>query len=581
MYRFIALCGDLDAEDGLPDIGLAQRHDGRHLRIYAEPAMPCTTTPDGRGIVLGHIFDRPCGFAVTSFDQAVSARIVETRGQALIDGFWGGYLALIDRDGASGWVALRDPSGAFPCYHLKRGKLMVFASDPHILVLARLLPPKPDWQNLFAHLRSADLRSERTCIAGLDELLPGRRMGLAHSASSDACWSPWQDFTCSAWTDSRDKNSEILERIVRNCVTSWASCFDSIKLGVSGGLDSSIVATCLAPLGKSLSLYTMVASGGDGDEREFAHILGDALNLPVAEEHYDLSGIDIRTTTSSTLPRPVGGGFFLQEIARACRDTPQKRPVDAHFTGTGGDNVFCYLQSSRPFVDRLLRDGLGGALNSLRDLSVMTGASMPAIALNGLAKWPPWRRSYRWQEDRSFLNDVIAESAPFQADHPWLDRPRDGLPGKALHIVLLLRIQNYLEQHFLEGVPRKVAPLISQPIMEYCLSLPSWLWCKGGKNRSLARQAFARHLPAKITSRTAKGGPDSFSLSLFDHYRATIRACLLDGAMAAEGLLDRAMIESALDPRNSIGATAKLRILALADAEAWAQGWISRQPDAL
>jgi asparagine synthase (glutamine-hydrolysing) len=114
--------------------------------------------------------------------------------------------------------------------------------------------------------------------------------------------------------------------------------------------------------------------------------------------------------------------------------------------------------------------------------------------------------------------------------------------------------------------------------MEYCLSLPTWLWCEGGRNRSLARQAFARHLPAGIVERTSKGGPDSFSLSIFERHRASLRGILLDGAIAAAGLVDREAVEQALYAHQTPSASARLRLLSLADAEAWAQSWINKPP---
>lgn len=573
MYRFLALWGDLATMGELDDVGLPIRHQTENLRIYADQAMPILLIQGG-GAVLGHIFDRSCGFPVENFDEATSGKILESRGQTLIENYWGGYIALVRGVHEGNWLTLREPSGAFPCYHMRKGAVAVMGSDPRTLASAGLLKPVPDWRNLLIHLHSADLRTEATCIAGLDELLPGHRMSLSSLEAPEICWSPWQAFSSAAWTIGRDGTAEILERVVRNCVSSWARCFDGFHLGVSGGLDSSIVAACLAGTGKPLSLYTMVTSGGDGDERQFAHALGNALGIPVSEHRYRLDRVSVGTTTSADLPRPVGGGIFLQEIAHASKSLANASPANAHFSGTGGDNVFCYLQSSRPFADRLLREGPGAAWITLRDLSMMTGASTPTIARDGLTRLMPQRRSYQWRGDPSFLNSDMMGSVPLELRHPWLQLPPKGLPGRALHSVLLLRIQNYLEQHFLPGLPPKIAPLMSQPIMEFCLSLPTWVWCEGGQNRSLARQAFAKSLPSEIISRRSKGGPDNFSLAVFDCYSSAIRELLLDGAMAKAGLLDKAAIETALEHGRPTKASSKLRILALTDAEAWVRNWV-------
>src|SRR3546814_16118519 len=43
----------------------------------------------------------------------------------------------------------------------------------------------------------------------------------------------------------------------------------------------------------------------------------------------------------------------MQEIERAYRAEVKTHGFDAIFTGNGGDNVFCYLHSAAPIVDRL------------------------------------------------------------------------------------------------------------------------------------------------------------------------------------------------------------------------------------
>src|SRR3546814_965026 len=43
----------------------------------------------------------------------------------------------------------------------------------------------------------------------------------------------------------------------------------------------------------------------------------------------------------------------MQEIERAYRAEVKTHGFDAIFTGNGGDNVFCYMHSAAPIVDRL------------------------------------------------------------------------------------------------------------------------------------------------------------------------------------------------------------------------------------
>src|SRR3546814_5662926 len=76
--------------------------------------------------------------------------------------------------------------------------------------------------------------------------------------------------------------------------------------------------------------------------------------------------------------------------------------------------------------------------------------------------------------------------------------------------------------------------LMSHPIVEACLSVPSWEACRGGIDRSFARRSFARDLPASVIERRVKGGPDRFALQILRTQLPTIRARLLEGVLRSE-----------------------------------------------
>jgi len=118
-------------------------------------------------------------------------------------------------------------------------------------------------------------------------------------------------------------------------------------------------------------------------------------------------------------------------------------------------------------------------------------------------------------------------------------------------------------------------PLLAQPIVEYCLGIPSWCWCMGGQNRAIARRAFAARLPPEITGRRTKGGADSLGVEIVDRDRLIIRDALLGGQLAEAGLLDHAALEPALSTA-VVAASDYRRILQLADAEAWARSWMGK-----
>lgn len=118
-------------------------------------------------------------------------------------------------------------------------------------------------------------------------------------------------------------------------------------------------------------------------------------------------------------------------------------------------------------------------------------------------------------------------------------------------------------------------PLLSQPIVETCLSIPSWQWRAGGRDRAVARAAFANSLPAMVLDRKVKGTPDPFCGAIIRHKRQELRERLLDGQLAAHGLVDSGAIEDALRADRATSSAENVRLLELVNAEAWTTVWAS------
>jgi asparagine synthase (glutamine-hydrolysing) len=114
---------------------------------------------------------------------------------------------------------------------------------------------------------------------------------------------------------------------------------------------------------------------------------------------------------------------------------------------------------------------------------------------------------------------------------------------------------------------------MSQPLLETCLRIPTWLWPQGGVNRALARSAFASELPAPLRSRTVKPGPDSFIRAAFERNRTGLHALLREGLLASNGLLDLEGLDEAFAPDERSDGQSVRRILDLAEAENWARSW--------
>ena len=527
----------------------------------------------GGGAIIGAFFPRHGpSEAIRHLDASAIEALRKSAGTHLVERYWGGYVAAIELP--SGACVLRAPMGGLPCYYLRHGNLRIFASDPGVLVEAGLLTPKIRWDALQRQLFVRDLPSRDTAIDGVAELAPGTRAIRADGGDRiEQCWSPW-DFVPALDDIEPEDSAERLGRALQQCISAWASRYSNILLSVSGGLDSSIVAATLAERQHSFSCLTLATRDPGGDERSYARIIAGHCHSGLHERVYSPDAIDLDRSVVSHLPRPCGRAHDLAFRA-AVMEKAAELGSDAYFTGNGGDNVFYNSASARPIADRYLAEGLGaGLVRTLQDVCAVTGAGVWQAIREARRVLKSRARGYVWRTDRMFLHpDVIAQQSRQCLEHPWLEAPKDSFPGKSGHIAMLLRMQYHLDGYD-RGLPfALVNPLVSQPIVETCLAIPSWSMCKDGVNRAAARTAFASKLPSEILGRRTKAGPDSFIVELLTSRLPQIRERLLGGALACRGLLDLEALGGCLSSGRVHTAPEYMRIMALLDTEAWIRHW--------
>lgn len=460
--RFAIFCGSPDS--GLPDL-IAKAKDAWGLSVVLACNDFTLLTDNLEEVVLigdvgaaiGTVFTADGTGRTRQLSTEDGRKIQESNGAELLERYWGAYVAVFPGSDAGGARIVRDPSGGQPCLYARVSGGWVIASDVATLLSMSSIKREIDWREVAHHVFAVGLRSECTSIAGVMELLPGFRMSLCVAgAEVDPAWSPWSFATPSCQLDDPDDAARRLHRSVVDCIAAWSEGRRHVLLGLSGGLDSSIVAAALAECGQPFSCLNLISPDPSGDERDYARQVTDLLSVPLFEEIRRIAFIDVGRSAARDLPRPVARAF-AQESDRLQIATASLIDADIFFSGGGGDNVFCSLQSVAPIADRIRASGFGrGAFKTARDIAFLTGCSL-ATALQGAVR-RAWRGTaqYRWPTDGSFLNEGVVEDLHI-FEHPWLSGPDESLPGKAAHVALLLHTQN----HF-EGLERsRVAPTIS------------------------------------------------------------------------------------------------------------------------
>lgn len=533
--------------------------------------------PEGRGVVFGHLFHR-YGPAEPLEDLSPSevGSIEASAGLYLIERYWGRYLAVIRSGGAT--YVLRDPSGTLPCVYADTGDAVWLASEAELLVEAQAARPQIVPQAVARSLYFGGFPEEETALAGVRRLLPGTRMRVGEKRSTTSVvWDPW-GFVPAGVEETVEEHAVKLRRVTQSCVTGWGRLHNGIVLGVSGGLDSSIVAACLRKAGSQFACFTMTTDDPLGDERAYSQAIAGHVESQLFEERYALGDVDLGKSSVAGLPSPFGrldAQAYDATAVRLARDIG----AQAIFTGNGGDNIFYMSHSARPLADRYLTAGLASDLvGTIRDIAALTGANGFRVTRHGIKVLRGASKPYAWKPEAGFLSDaVVAELENHPVRHPWLELPAGyRLPGKAAHIAMLLRMHYSLDAYSAREGLAVMHPLVSQPILECCLRIPTWQQCAGGNDRAVARRAFADVLPSAVIQRRAKGSPQGFTFQIFEHYRSQIRERLFDGFLMKNGIIDGAVIDGVFRAGHQARGAQMMRLLTLVDTEAWVQHWNSR-----
>lgn len=482
------------------------------------------------------------------------------------DGLWGNFaLFFSSQEGAA---VYRDPSAGVPVYRSGSGHEAIFVSDAELACELGLLErATPDFASAVHWLQFPFLRSARTGLQGVTEILPGtlHELDVGGRWMARPVWRPANFIARSQAILDPVVAARRLRELALAVVPAQLDS-GSATLQLSGGLDSSIVAACLASAGRSFECLNFATRSPDGDERDFARAVAASYRLPLRELR-EPGTVGLRPSPHVTFRPPTNP--LLLPFDAAINEAAGEFGADVLVDGAGGDNLFCYITSAAPVIDALRWRGLAQARETVGDIAVRANCTWWEVARSALRRL---RSRGGWKEDRSFLRPDTLLSRP--DPHPWLEGLGLAPPGKREHIHALVHIQHFLDRRS-AGIALS-HPLLAQPLLELCLRIPSWLWMRGGRNRAVARDAFRELLPESVLARRAKGSLQSLFYRSFGELRGEILDLLMSGSLRAAGIIDSAQIEAVFQSEDWRRDDLQLRISEIVALDLWLQSWRSQ-----
>lgn len=595
MYRYIALVWDeaiphsnafaslvatrlTEESEGWEKVLTAKGILAYHIKDRSNGAYPLH---GGHGVVLGKLFrsstDPEQPIHHTAFDERETIRIEESSGRHIVDQFWGRYVAIIP--GGTGVLArvIRDPAGTMPCFITASEGVHLICSDVEDCQRLGILRTSINWEHVVAYLWLTRLVTAQTGLRQIRRVHAGECITVRRDRLDSAfLWTPMRVLD----SGTIDEHASALERLrasVLQCVRSWASCYSRILHELSGGLDSTIVLSSMRECSAAVVCQTFFTHDAEGDERRFARLVAKRQGLELIETLIRPSAHSLPSMFDSRLTASPTENVLVPEYARAREELIEDRGIEAVFSGQGGDHFFQRNRTPLIAAEYTQRHGLArGTLRVAIDTSRLTRRpfwSVFAIAfMHGLF----CRHGHQYlstPEVPKWLDGGSRDASVLQnARHPWLETAGHLPGGKILQIADIVISQTL--GHLRSRSADIVHPLISQPVIETCLKIPSYRLTYGGVDRALARDAFSDLIPPEVAQRTMKGGTSGYVVGTLTANLRELRGFLVDGLLAREHILDRALVLKELTEEGLIRNPRLLfPTLSAVQAESWLRKW--------
>jgi asparagine synthase (glutamine-hydrolysing) len=550
--------------------------------------------PGNAGVVIGTVFGRNRDVlssepnAPLTLGQTETAAILRSEGRWLIENAWGDYVAFahtaVDH---KKWV-LKDPIGYLPCFRtVFRDVTIVFSRIVDCLDL-QLQRFTVNDAFLHAHLVAGSSLQE---LPPLKEVLAVRRgeciefkRGNGPYGTRKVYWEPLKFTGSDQLLEEPEHAARAMRATIQATISSWVKAHPSLLLRLSGGLDSSIVAGCIgnAPGKSRFAAYTYFSPNGRSDERPWARMAASHARCEHFEYAVSPAQMDLTMASSmdpSPEPSPLLG--FLQRTTVEQTFATQSGAT-AVFNGDGGDSGFCSDSIAYAVPEYLQNHGLRlGAFRLASQVALLTERSSWSVLVHALTRLSKGEQSMpreRILAASRLVNSQIKEAfrVGTALSHPWFKNERHVPWDKLRRLGMLIAVPEYYNVRAPKDalVPEIVSPLYAQPVTELLLRIPIYTHFHDGRDRGLARKAFAQDVPEPILRRLWKDRAPGFHDELLERHRSFLQETLLEGSLAKSGLLDRALLEEALSASPSKSQVYPGEIFRHLDTELWARHWL-------
>ncbi len=456
----------------------------------------------------------------TRSDTEVVARHFERRGIDGVSDLDGMFAFAIWEARAQRLTLVRDRAGIKPLYYaeLPAGGI-VFASELTALLAHGGVDAALSTDGLASYFFTDYIHPPATILRAARKLAPGHAL-VWQDGRLQAPRAYWTlPAPVAAATENERTLADDLARGLERAVT--AQLVSDVPVGVflSGGIDSSCVATLAAAAGGRMKAFSIGFTDATFDESKYAAQVAARLNVEHVTETLDERALlDVVDAALDALDEPMADPsllptFMLSRLAA--------RHVKVVLGGDGGDELWGGYPTYRAHQHAPLYAALPAWVR--HDLLGAVIKRLPLDDSYQSLEWKVRRFTERWDDDAvtrhlRWMSSVDLPQLPRAVPSATGRRPAVldvALPATddKLQQMLALDFSTYLPGSVLTKVDRASMahglevrpPLLDNTLIDWAFALPSRTKLRGGRGKHLFKLAVRGKLPDEIIDRPKKG----------------------------------------------------------------------------
>jgi len=445
----------------------------------------------------------------TQSDVEVLLHLYEDHGRDAIQQLNGMFaFALLDSRDGSLWVA-RDRLGIKPLFYSWQDGDFAFSSE--LSGLADFLDAPISRQSLVDYLGYSYVPAPQTPYAGIAKLQPGEEIRVSVSGLEKRIY--WRTESSARFSGSTSEAAEALDALLKDAVKLQLISDVPLGLSLSGGVDSSAIASYAAELGdgQQLRTFTIDFAGKEGSDARFAAQMSAKLRTDHtlvrvdSEEQFKALGDLIGRMDEPMSDSAIVPTYLISKAAR-------ERGIKVMLSGAGGDEIFGGYPRHFP----------GRTFTATWFATLPTPLRFAASQVLGLGN-PALRIRLR-HPARNFAVNISGANFEFLAKGLRAEGQLQRLLGRIeddfadagspqAYPLMMLDVNDYLPNNILTLTDKATmaasiegrVPLLDHRIVEFAFSIPESQSLLDGGQKGLFKQVLRNRLPAELLDRKKEG----------------------------------------------------------------------------